>query len=163
MADQNHVTAALVMELRLAMDLGHQRAGRVDGEQIARPRLLRHPLGDAVGGEDHRPVAGRRFAKVADEDDALRLERVDDVFVVDDLVPHVHRRAVDLQRLLDHVDRAHDAGAEAARRAENDTERRFRFHRVRHAFRVARVLESCAGEVKRRALSRELAKSRGSP
>ena len=73
------------------------------------------------------------------------------MLVVDDLVPHVHRRAVDLERLLDRVDRAHDAGAETARRAENDTERRFRdVIALRQPGRGARVLESRAGEVKLR-------------
>ena len=164
MADQQHVTAALVMDLRLAMDLGHQRAGRVDGEQVARLRLLRHRLGDAVGGEDHRPVAGRRFGEVLDEDDALGLERVDDMFVVDDLVPHIDRRAVDLERLLDHVDRAHDAGAEAARGAKNDAERRFRGHRVRQPCRGAPVSWKAApAKSSWRAQRAERIRSRGSP
>ena len=83
---------------------------------------LATPWAEKITG---RSPAGASASSL-DEDDALRLERIDDVLVVDDLVPHVHRRAVDLERLLDHVDRAHDAGAEAARRAENDAERRFR-------------------------------------
>ena len=138
MADQQHVAAALVMDLRLAVNLGDQRAGRVDGEQIARPRLFRHRLGDAVGGEDHRPVAGRRLGELLDEHDALGLQRIDDVLVVDDLVPHVHRRAVDPQRGLDRVDRPHDAGAEAARGAQNEAKRRFDDHCIPGAAPIAR-------------------------
>ena len=88
---------------------------------------LATPWAEKITG---RSPAGASASSL-DEDDALSLERVDDVFVVDDLVAHVDRRAVDLERPLDHVDRAHDAGAEAARSAENDTERRFQFHRIR--------------------------------
>ena len=70
----------------------------------------------------------------------LALSEFDDIFVVDDLVPDVDRRAIDLQRPLDDVDRAHDAGAEAARRAKNDAKRGFAVIDPRR-FRVARVLE----------------------
>ena len=48
------------------------------------------------------------------------LQVVDDVGVVDDLVAHVDRRAERLQRALDDLDRAIDAGAEAARLGEDD-------------------------------------------
>ena len=72
-ADENHVAAALEMDLRLAVHLGHQRAGGVDGEEIARVRFLGNGLGDAVGGENHRSGAGRGFAQLLDEDDALGL------------------------------------------------------------------------------------------
>ena len=58
MADQDDLPSALEMNLRLAMDLGDERAGRVDGEQIARQRLFRHAFGDAMGGEDHRRRPG---------------------------------------------------------------------------------------------------------
>ena len=44
---------------------------------------------------------------------------------MDDLVAHIDRRAVDLQRPLDDVDCAHHAGAEAARRAEHDAKTGF--------------------------------------
>ena len=58
------VAPALEMDLRLAMDFRHQRAGRVDREKPAAARLLGHRLGDAVGGEDHRRAAGGRLARV---------------------------------------------------------------------------------------------------
>jgi len=44
MADQNHLAAALEMNLRLAMDLGDERTGCVDREQAPRQRLRRHAL-----------------------------------------------------------------------------------------------------------------------
>ena len=83
-------------------------------------------LGDAVRGEDHRLVGLRDFVELLDEDGALRLQAVDDVAVVDDLVADIDRRAEFLERQLDDLDGAVDAGAEAARRAEQDVEGRFR-------------------------------------
>ena len=66
-----------------------------------------------------------------DEYDALRLQRVHDIFVVNDLVPDIDRRAVHLQRALDDVDGAHDARAKTARRAENDAKLGFQSHLAR--------------------------------
>ena len=42
------------------------------------------------------------------------------MLVVHDLVAHIDRRTVFLQRALDDLDRAHDAGAEAAGLGQND-------------------------------------------
>ena len=55
-----------------------------------------------------------------DEHRALGLQAFDHVLVVHDLVPHIDRRAVFLQRALDDLDRAHHAGAETARLGQND-------------------------------------------
>ena len=71
MADQQHVAAALVVDLGLAVDLGHQRAGGVDGEQAAVVGVGRHGLGDAVGGEDHRRLAVGDLVEFVDEDRAF--------------------------------------------------------------------------------------------
>ena len=57
---------------------------------------------------------------LVDEDRAARLEIADDVDVVDDLLAHVDRGAVVLERLLDRLDGALDAGAVAAGRGEED-------------------------------------------
>src|SRR5208282_2242009 len=93
MADEDDPAAALVMDLRLAMHLGDERAGGVDGEEIARARLLLHRLRDAVRGEDHRMRARRRLAELLDEHSALRLEGVDDEPVVHDLAARIGPRA----------------------------------------------------------------------
>ncbi len=121
-ADEHDLAAALEVDLRLAVDLGHQRAGGVEVEEVALPRFLRHRLADAVGGEDHRLRGRRNFRQRLDEDGALRLQAIDDVAVVHDLVAHVDRRPEFLQRQLDDLDRPVDAGAEAARAAEQDVE-----------------------------------------
>ena len=52
----------------------------------------------------------------------LAFSEFDHIFVMDDLVADIDRRAVDLQRHLDDIDSAHHAGAKAARRAKNDAE-----------------------------------------
>ena len=63
---------------------------------------------------------------LVDEDRALLLERRDDVDVVHDLLAHVHRRAVVLERLLDGDDRAVDSGAVSAGGGEQHPLRRRR-------------------------------------
>ena len=58
-----------------------------------------------------------------DEARALGLEVFHHVLVVHDLVAHVDRRAVFLQRALDDLDRAHDAGAKSAGLSKYDAHR----------------------------------------
>ena len=58
------------------------------------------------------------LVELLDEDRAARLEVGHDVLVVDDLLAHVDRRAVQVERLLDGDHRPVDAGAVAARRGE---------------------------------------------
>ena len=55
-----------------------------------------------------------------DEAGALVAQLVDDVAVVDDLLAHVDRAVADLEGLLDDVDRAHDARAEAAQAGDEE-------------------------------------------
>ena len=66
-------------------------------ESSARLRLLDHAPGDPVGAEDHDP-AGRHVVGLVDEHGALGAEVLDDGAVVDDLVPDVDRRPVQLER-----------------------------------------------------------------
>ena len=89
------------------------------------PRGLRVPPdvpGHAVRREDDR-AAARNFVQFLDEDGALAAQVLDDVLVVHDLVSHIDGRAVQLQRTLDDLDRALDAGAETTGIGEQD------FHR----------------------------------
>ena len=67
-----------------------------------------------MGGIDDRRALGRLCLGV-DEDRAARLEVADDVDVVDDLLAHVDRGPVVLERELDGLDGALDPGAVAAR------------------------------------------------
>ena len=71
-----------------------------------------------MGGEDGDRALGDLVAQLVDEDRAAGGELLHDVLVVDDLLAHVDRRAVQLERALDGLDGAVDAGAVAARGGE---------------------------------------------
>ncbi len=62
----------------------------------------------------------RDFGQIFDEARALRLQAVDDVAIVDDLVAHIDRRIARRERPLDDLDRPDDARAEAARLRQNN-------------------------------------------
>ena len=63
--------------------------------------------------------SGMSSLELVDEDRAALCELLHHVLVVDDLLAHVDRRAVQLERALDRLDGAVDAGAVAARRGEH--------------------------------------------
>ena len=104
---------------RLDVDLGDQRAGGVDRAQAAGGGVVVDRGGDAVGGEDDH-LALRHLGLLLDEDRAALGELLDHVLVVDDLLADVDRRAVELERALDRLHGAVDAGAVAARGGEQD-------------------------------------------
>ena len=112
-ADQDHLPSGGDVALALAVDLGDQRAGGIEHGQAALFRVILDAARDAVRAED-RNGAGRHLAQVLDEARAFCAQAFDDMAVVHDLVADVDRRTVDLQRSLDDVDGANDAGAEAA-------------------------------------------------
>jgi hypothetical protein len=100
---------------RLAVDLGDQRAGRVDGLQLAPRRVGVHRRRDAVGGEDGDRTPRDRVVELVDEDRPARAELLHDVLVVDDLLADVDGCAVELERTLDGLHSTVDPGAVAAR------------------------------------------------
>ena len=63
---------------------------------------------------------GRHFGEFLDENGALGLQALDHVFVMDDLVADIDRRAVALEGAFDDLDGTHDACAEAARLSQKD-------------------------------------------
>src|SRR5205085_2706069 len=114
----------LLRELaRLDVDLGDERAGGVDRPELALARVLVNGRGDAVGREDH-DLALRDLGLLLDEDRAPFGQLLDDVLVVDDLLPDVDRCAVEVERLLDRLPGALDARAVTARRGEKHATRR---------------------------------------
>ena len=132
-ADQQDVVVLRGEAHGLVVDLGHQRAGRVDRLQRAHLGLAVHLRRDAVGGEDHG-LTGRDLVELLDEDRAARLEVGDDVLVVDDLLADVDRGAVEVERLLDRDDGAVDTGAVAPwRRQQHGLLGRLRRQDRRHA------------------------------
>jgi len=103
--------------VHLRVHLRHERARGVDRPQPPRRRTLVHHGRNAVSRQnERRPL--RRFLLALDEDRAARLELANDMDVVDDLLADVHRRAVQLQRLLDRLDGPLDTGAVPAGRRE---------------------------------------------
>jgi hypothetical protein len=101
------------------MDLGHQGARGVDRVQLS---LASHPayLGrDAVRRIQQRR-AGRNFAQVLDKHGPLAAKVVHDVFVVDDLVIDINRRAEHPQGQIERLDRHVDTGTKAARAGKQD-------------------------------------------
>ena len=118
-ADEQDVEVVVGEAHGLAVHLGHQRAGRVDRLEVAARVASSCTTGrDAVRGEDDGGALGHLVGLV-DEDRARASRSVgDDVLVVHDLLAHVDRRAVELERLLDGDDGPVDAGAVAARRRE---------------------------------------------
>ena len=125
-ADQDDRVALARVADRLEVHLGDERAGRVDHAQPAPLGLLAHRRRDAVGAEDHGGVVGH-LVQLVDEVRALGAQRLHHVAVVDDLLAHVDRRGAHLQRELDDVDRAVDAGAEAAGPGQHDLLQRKRW------------------------------------
>ena len=62
-----------------------------------------------MGREDGDRALGDLILELVDEDRAALAQRLHDVLVVDDLLPHVDRRAVQLERAFDGLDSAVDA------------------------------------------------------
>ena len=114
MADEENVAARCGVTADLAVHLQDQRTGGVDGVQRPPPRLAMDGLGDAVGGENHWAVRLDRV-KLVDKDRAHGGKAFDHMGVVNNLVAHINRRAVQGEGLLDGADGALHAGAKSAR------------------------------------------------
>jgi len=72
-----------------------------------------------MGSENrHRP--SRHLAKLLDEAGALRLQRFDDMAVMNDLMAHIDRCAIFIQRPLNDIDGADNSGAKSAWLGKND-------------------------------------------
>src|SRR6266540_1258746 len=130
-ADQDDVVSEPAEADRFEVDLGDERTRRVDHLEPAAGCLLANAGGNPVGGEDHGRAV-RHLVEFVDEPNPSLLESAHDVEVVNDLLAHVERRIDALERQVDHVDRPHDSGAEAARRGEQDPLRKARRCGVAH-------------------------------
>ena len=117
MSDQDDGVAVRGITASLHVHLGDERARSVDRVQPARGRVRVHRRRDAVGREDDRRAL-RHLGLLVHEHGAAGLEIAYDMQVVDDLLAHVDRRPVQIERPLDGLDGALDACAVAARRGE---------------------------------------------
>jgi hypothetical protein len=102
------------------VDLGHQRAGGVDRVQPAAVGVGVDGGRHAVGAEDGDGALGDRVVELLDEDRPALAQLLDDVLVVHDLLAHVDRRTMQVERVLDRLHGAVDAGAIAARRRQQE-------------------------------------------
>ena len=127
-ADQHHVAPGLAVARDFHVHLRHQRTGRIEHAKPACVGLAAHGLRNAVCAEDHGGAV-RHLVELVDEHRALRAQLVDDEAVVHDFVAHVDRRAERLERALDDLDRAVDAGAETARIGQQHVHDRIIRHR----------------------------------
>ena len=100
------------------MDLGDQRAGRVDHRQSALGSGFLDGLRDTVRAED-RDAAWRHLIQLVDEIGAFGAQAFDDMAVMDDFMPDIDRRAVFIDRTFDDFDRTFDTGTEAAGLSED--------------------------------------------
>ena len=73
-----------------------------------------------MGGEHRDGALGDRVVELVHEDRAALAQLRDHVLVVDDLLAHVDGRAVELERALDGLHGAVDAGAVAARGGQQE-------------------------------------------
>src|ERR1700722_5279238 len=100
MADEEDVEVLGGEPLGLVVHLGDQRAGGVDGPQVAALGLLADLGRYPVGGKDQDRALGHAL-RFIDEDRAARLKLTDHMGVVDDLLTHVDGGTVALEGHLD--------------------------------------------------------------
>src|ERR1700761_8852663 len=112
-----------VMTLGLDVHLRDQRTGCVQIEEFAALGFGRHRFRHTMRGEDYTGAI-RRLIQLVDEDRAEAFQPLDDRTVVHDLVAHVDRRAILLEREFDDSDRPLDTGTEAARACEKQLQLR---------------------------------------
>ena len=119
-ADEDDRVPLLGVPPSLDVHLRDEGTRRVDDVVPERPRVVVHGRRHAVRRVHDRRALGR-LRLLLDEDRPSRLEVTDDVDVVDDLLADVDGRAIVVERLLDRLDGALDAGAVAARRGQEDS------------------------------------------
>jgi len=79
--DKENLAALLMMQFGLAVDLGDQRASRVDGEDIARFGILWNRFRHAMRGKDNRFRRIFHLVELLDENRALGLQPFDDILL----------------------------------------------------------------------------------
>jgi hypothetical protein len=118
-ADEEDLEVVLGEAHGLAVHLGDEWAGGVDGLELAVGRTLHDGGRDAVGAE-HDVRALGDLVDVVDEDRALLLQRGDHVDVVHDLLAHVDGGAEAVEGLLDRDHRPVHPSAVAPGRSEEN-------------------------------------------
>ena len=114
-----------MVDFGLAVHLGDQRAGGVEREQVAAAGFGRNGARNPVRREDDRLAVVRDLVEFLDENGALLAQAVDHVAVMDYFVADIDRCAMNGERPFHALNGPHDAGAEAAWRAQQNLEKGF--------------------------------------
>ena len=93
MADHHQGAPGLGIAPPLNMDLGDEWTGGVDHGQPARRGVFLNRARNAVRAKYGRG-AGGNFVELVDEHRSEAAQPVDDMAIVDDLVPHIDRRSI---------------------------------------------------------------------
>src|SRR5271165_1921070 len=119
MTDEDHDSALSNVPSALNMHLGDQRTSRINGGKRSQLRFVLNFARHAMSAENrHRSL--RHLVQSLDETYALRLERFDDMAIMNNLVAHVDWSAILRQRPLDDVDGADNPCAKPAWLGKND-------------------------------------------
>ena len=117
MAYQQQMIALPMAMARLHVHFRHQWAGRINVIQILGIGAIDHRLRYSVRTKHHRTraVGLRNIIDLVDEYDAARPEIINDILVMDDLMPDIHGRAVHHKQAVDNLHGALDSGAKPMR------------------------------------------------
>src|SRR6185437_14046243 len=118
MADQDDGTPLSQVVAALRMHFRDEWTGRIEHTKASFGRLGLDLFCDAVGTKN-RYCIRRYFRKVFYKVRPTCLECVDHAFIVHDLVAHINRRPILVERPFDNLDRANDARTKPARFSEN--------------------------------------------
>ena len=99
------------------MNLADKRAGGIDKCHLPPLGFGGNRFGNAVRGKDDRGVIWY-LAELFNENRAFRLQPLDHVTIVHDLVAHIYWSTMFFEAFLDNLDRSVDAGTEASWRGE---------------------------------------------
>jgi hypothetical protein len=119
MPDQDHDATIVEISLAFVMHLGDERTDCIEDRQPAALGIDFDRSRHAMSAED-RHRAGGHLGQALDETRALRLEALDDMAVMDNLVANIDRCAISLERTLDDFDRTHHTRAKPTRLRQND-------------------------------------------
>ena len=150
MADQHHFAAASKMQLRFTMHFGHQRTGGIQRKQIACLRLFRHGFWHTMGRENHGRRAIRHLAQLVNKHRSFAPQALDHIFVMNNFMTHINRRAVKRQGLLNRINRPHNACAKAARRTQKNIQDRFRHQDLWLSYSRRFTCLACEGSCRQR-------------
>ncbi len=143
MADEDERAPLLDVAAALDVDLADQRAGRIDHRQAALFGIHLHRAADTVRGEDG-DGAGGNFVQLLDEHRALRLQRVDDMPVMDDLMADIDGSPNPIECLIDDIDGANDASTETTGLGEKHLDHQYLQRGCHHIVVLPRLRKMAA-------------------